>query len=356
MTAGNDGASTPEDDDPFGYLYADGQQSGGAQQRRQGGYGYPGPAAQPGVPRTSYNQVRTVGERQYGGPQQQVPPQGQYPQQPGPYGQQGTPQGSYGQQQAGYGQQQGGYGAPNPHYAAPETQTMGPGAAPRQGPPGGPSGPGQRGGRGSGPNTRGLLIAAVAVVAAVVIGIAIALMTSGSGDSKDDQAGSGASASAGSGASEGPSDKPSASASDGGALPEQDASTLQLSAPAAAATDVPGAKAKGGVYVAMPGVGAAATWTVDVPKGGKYTLFANYGVPGTDAKMSLFVNDQDRRSISMKNFANAPAGAADKGWTTTYSWISLKKGSNTIKISCEQGDQCGVNLDQLSLKAGNVTR
>src|SRR5215218_9770713 len=112
MTAGNDGASTPEDDDPFGYLYEDGQ-SGGGQQRRQGGYGYPGPAAQPGVPRTSYNQVRTVGERQYGQPPQQVPPQGQYGQQPG-----------YGQQQP--------YGGPSPHYAAPETQ---PGGPVRQGPP-----------------------------------------------------------------------------------------------------------------------------------------------------------------------------------------------------------------------------
>lgn len=266
MTAGNDGASTPEDDDPFGYLYADGQQSGGAQQRRQGGYGYPGPAAQPGVPRTSYNQVRTVGERQYGAPQQQVPPQGQYPQQPGQPGQPGqygAPQGAYGQQQPPYGQQQGGYGAPNPHYAAPETQAMGvPG---RQGPPAGPPGP-KRGGRGGGPNTRGLLIAAVAVVAAVVIGIAVALMTSGGGDSKDDQAGAGASASSGSGPSQQPSGDPSASASSGD-LPEQDASTLQLGAPAAAASDVPGAKAKGGVYVAMPGVGASATWTVDVPKG-----------------------------------------------------------------------------------------
>lgn len=91
MTAGNNGANKPEDDDPFGYLYEDGQ-AAGAQPPRQGGYGYPGPAApQPGVPRTSYNQVRTVGERQYG---QQVPQQ-----QP------------YGQQQA--------YNQPNAQYAAP---------------------------------------------------------------------------------------------------------------------------------------------------------------------------------------------------------------------------------------------
>ncbi|WP_030898289.1 carbohydrate-binding protein [Streptomyces sp. NRRL F-5126] len=335
MTAGNDGASTPEDDDPFGYLYADGQQSGGAQQqRRQGGYGYPGPTAQPGVPRTSYNQVRTVGERQYG--QQQVPPQGQYGQ---------PPQAQYGQPQQPYGQQ-GGYGSPNPHYAAPETQ---PGGPVRQDPPPGQ----QRRGGGRGPNTRGLLIAAVAVVAAVVIGITVALSTSGDGDPKNQAGGSGSSPSAGT--SQQPSTSPSTSPSADAPLPEQDASTLQLGAPAAASTDVPGAQAKGGVYVSMPSVGASATWTVSVPKKGDYTLFVNYGVPGKDAKMSLFVNDQDRRSISMKNFANAPAGAADKGWTTTYSWLSLDKGSNTIKISCEQGDQCGVNLDQVKLKSGHVT-
>ena len=28
MTSGNNGAPTPEDDDPFGYLYADGQANG----------------------------------------------------------------------------------------------------------------------------------------------------------------------------------------------------------------------------------------------------------------------------------------------------------------------------------------
>lgn len=63
------GANKPEDDDPFGYLYADGQEAGAAPPTSGGGYGYPGPGAggpsgaQPGVPRTSHHQVRTVGER-----------------------------------------------------------------------------------------------------------------------------------------------------------------------------------------------------------------------------------------------------------------------------------------------------
>lgn len=42
MTAGNNGASTPEDDDPFGYLYEDGQ-AAAANQRRQGGTDTPVP-------------------------------------------------------------------------------------------------------------------------------------------------------------------------------------------------------------------------------------------------------------------------------------------------------------------------
>ncbi|MCG0064663.1 carbohydrate-binding protein, partial [Streptomyces tricolor] len=91
MTPGDNGASTPEDDDPFGYLYADGQARGA--QPPSGGYGYP----------NSVSRVRTVGERSYG----QQPPQAAYGQ--------GVPQ------------QQGAYGQPNAHYQAPETL---PGGAP----------------------------------------------------------------------------------------------------------------------------------------------------------------------------------------------------------------------------------
>lgn len=94
MTPGNNGASTPEDDDPFGYLYADGQ-ANGAQPPSGGGYGYP----------NSVNRVRAVGERQYGQPQQPQQQTAQY----GQYGQPPTVP-----------QQQGGYGQPNAHYAAPE--------------------------------------------------------------------------------------------------------------------------------------------------------------------------------------------------------------------------------------------
>ncbi|MGW8888587.1 carbohydrate-binding protein [Streptomyces sp. NPDC055749] len=323
MTAGNNGTSKPEDDDPFGYLYADGQ-AAGAQAPGQGGYGYPGPAAQPGVPRTSYNQVRTVGERQYG---QQVPHQQAYGQPP-----------------------QGPYGQPNAQYAAPETYPGGASTAqvPQQGGRGG--GPGR-----GGPNTKALLIAAVAVVAVVLIGIGTALL-SPDGDGDDDKKKSEAGTSAGPGdeVEESPKPKESKKQEEPAELPKQDAATLSLGGTAALENTVKGAKSANGQYISLNEVGRSATWTVEVPEAGPYTLYVTYGVPGKDAKTTLTVNGEAPRSINMKNFANAAEGDLEKGWTNTYAYVNLTKGSNTLKLSCETGDQCDANLDQLSLKAGNI--
>ncbi|MET4672661.1 carbohydrate-binding protein [Streptomyces microflavus] len=330
MTAGNNGASKPEDDDPFGYLYADGQ-AAGAQPPGQGGYGYPGPAAQPGVPRTSYNQVRTVGERQYG--QQQVPPQQGY----------GYPP------QQNYGQPAQQYNAPNPQYAAPETYPGGAPTAHHGSVPGGGSG-----GRG-GPNNKALLIAAVAVVAVVLIGIGAALLSGDDGDKdkKNNEAVS----------SQGPADKAEESGKPDKKpeetpkpveLPKQDAATLTLGGSASLDSTVKGAKGANGNYINLNEAGRSATWTVDVPEAGPYTLYVTYGVPGKDAKTTLTVNAQEPRSINMKNFAKAAEGDLEKGWTNTYAYVQLDKGSNTLKLSCETGDQCDANLDQLELKSGHI--
>ncbi|MFE4423282.1 carbohydrate-binding protein [Streptomyces sp. NPDC056817] len=300
MTPGNSGASTPEDDDPFGYLYADGQANGA--QPPSGGYGYP----------NSVNRVRAVGQRQYG----QVP------------------------------QQQGAYGQPSAHYAAPETL---PGGAPtRQQSQGG-------GGRGRGPNTKGLLIGAIAVVAAVVIGIGVAMIGDDSGKKDDNQAGSTPPTAT---QSTEPSPSASSSAPSDGELPKTDAEALQLDGGATKASDIKGAQAAGGVYVTnFNNVGASATWTVDgIPEDGKYTVFIGYGVPGKDGTATLTVNGTaSSRPINLKNWANAAEGDYEKGWTKTYNWIQLNKGKNTIKISCEQGNQCDANLDQLWLAKGWVT-
>ncbi|MER7950958.1 CBM35 domain-containing protein [Streptomyces sp. NPDC096079] len=321
MAAGNDGANKPEDDDPFGYLYADGQ-AAGAQPPQGGGYGYPGPApAQPGVPRTSYNQVRTVGERQYGHQQQPyVPPQQQSP-----------------------------YGQPQAQYAAPETYGAQPG--PRTAPI-----PPQRGGSGRGPNTKGLLTGAIAVVAVVVIGIAAAVISNSGGDKdKDDKAGGNTPSTAPSQVSETPSTEPSAEKTPE-ELPKQDAATLTLGGSATTGTGVKGAKGTNGAYVTLSGVGSSASWSVDVPDTGEYTLRITYSVPGKDAKTSLTVNGETPRTVNMSNFAKAAEGDWEKGWTYTYAYVNLNKGSNALKISCESGDQCEAILDQVYLEAGHTGR
>ncbi|GAA0626978.1 CBM35 domain-containing protein [Streptomyces crystallinus] len=324
MTPGNNGASTPEDDDPFGYLYEDGQASGATPPRSGGyGYGYPGPAApqQPGVPRTSYNQVRTVGERQYG----QVPQQ------------------QYGQPPQQYGQPQQQYGQPTAQYAAPETYG---GAPNRPGPPA--DGGGGRGGRG--PNTKGLLIGAVAVVAAVVIGIGVALATNGDGKKDDDAAKPTGGASQG--ASQQPSHKPSDPASPPAQeLPKQDAATLKLGGGAVLAKDVKGAQGTDGAYVnGFNQIGASLTWQADLPSAGGYYLYLRYATPAKEANATVTVNGKpNAQPVRLGNFIGSSDPNLEKNWQTTWTQVTLKQGQNTIKFSCEQGNQCDAVFDWVEI-------
>ncbi|MDJ1137847.1 hypothetical protein [Streptomyces iconiensis] len=318
MTAENNGnGAAPEggEDDPFAYLY-----------RQEGGDGAAqAPTQQPGVPRRSYNQVRAVGERQYGygypqqRPQQQPPP---------PPNQQ-----------------------PSAHYAAPETVPGGRAAA-RQG-AGGRDGYG-RGGR----SRTGLLVGAIAVVAAVVIGIGAAIIFNkdngaNAAEGKDDDTSQQAGDKNGDKGGKDPKpdkDKPAPKTP-----PKEDAASLTLGGGATASKDVPNAKGRGGAYVGgLNQPGASATWELkDVPQGGKYTLHVRYGVPGEDADATLTVNGEAQdRPLRMKNWAGAKKGDWAKGWATTWSNIQLTKGENSIKISCEDGNQCNANLDQVRLERG----
>ncbi|MFF0105424.1 carbohydrate-binding protein [Streptomyces hirsutus] len=316
MTPGSNGASTPEDDDPFGYLYADGQANGA--QPPSGGYGYP----------NSVNRVRPVGTRQYGqqGPAAQAP------------------------------KQQGTYGQPNANYAAPETL---PGAAPTASSqlPGNRGGHGG-GGRGRGPNTKGLLIGAVAVVAAVVIGISVAMI--GGDDDKDDKSGNQADASPTQGQTTEPSSPPASGddkEEEAAELPKIDAKELSPSGGAALAQDVEGAQSEGGTYVTnLNQPGAGVTWTVDgIPEDGTYTVFVRYSTTDDPQSMTLTVNGKEFGSkLNMDNFARAKDGDFAKGWTQTYVWPTLNKGTNTLSVSCADGDKCNVLLDQFSLKVGQV--
>ncbi|MEV5733768.1 carbohydrate-binding protein [Streptomyces sp. NPDC052292] len=312
MTPGDNGASTPEDDDPFGYLYADGQARGA--QPPTGGYGYP----------NSVSRVRAVGERQYA-----------------------QPQAGYGQQQTAAPQQQGGYGQPNAHYQAPETL---PGGAPAGRQSMAPAGGG--GGR-RGPNTKGLLIGAIAVVAAVVIGIGVAMIN---GNTGDDKSGNQADASPAQSQSSEPSPSNSASAPSG-ELPKADAAALQLAGNAAKTSDVKGAQAAGGTYVGgLNSVGSSVTWTFDnVPEQGAYTLFAHFSVVGEDQAMTVTVNGKPfATKLPLKNYTHTNDGDFSKGWTTTFVWPTLEKGHNTVSISCQPGDKCDALLDQLWIKKGQV--
>ncbi|MER5810467.1 CBM35 domain-containing protein [Streptomyces sp. NPDC002033] len=326
------GANQPEDDDPFGYLYADGQAAGAASPASGGGYGYPGPTgggqagAQPGVPRTSYNQVRTVGERTYGGQRGQVPPQ------------QAAYQAQY---QAPEALQAGGYGVPAQQQYTQQVPL--------------PGGRGGHGGGGGGSSRKGLLIAAVAVVAAVAIGIGAALAFGNKGDDKKkDQAGQQNQQTSAPQQPEGSAEPSSTPQPSQTPLPKADASGagMALTGGATLMTAVPGAKSAGGQYVGnFNQTGAAVTWTLDVPSAGQYKLKMTYGVPGKDASTTLTVNgDKQTRPINMKNFALAKPGEWDKGWTNTYSLVDLKKGANSVKISCEAGNQCEINIDQLWLE------
>ncbi|MEE1929668.1 hypothetical protein V1J52_15990 [Streptomyces sp. TRM 70351] len=323
MTAGNNGTNTPEGDDPFGYLY---RQEDGA----------PAQGPQQGTPRTSYHQVRPVGERRYGNQApQQAAPQQQYPQQPG---------GTY----------------PGVHYAAPETQPGGREAARREGTRRAAGSGAHGGGHGAPQRRNGLLIAALAVVGAVVIGVGAAVAFSGDDDAKN----AGADTSAAGQAQGGDGQQDGGDSGDGGKkdeaeaapLPSEDASSLRLDGGPQVAADVQGSKARDGKYVApFNQPGAAATWTAEVPEAGQYTVYVGYTVPGKDMNATLTLNGEPQnRPLNMKNFARAKENDWAKGWTQTYAWVELKEGTNTVRVSCEEGNACDFALDRVWLEKGHV--
>ncbi|MFI0937727.1 carbohydrate-binding protein [Streptomyces sp. NPDC021020] len=337
MTAGQDG--TPENDDPFGYLY-----------RAEDG------TEQPAAPRNSYNQVQRVGERR---PSQ---PQG------------GQQQGGYGYPQPQGGQQQGGYGYPPQQQPYGQGQGQGQGYGPGPGPrgpqpggqpqynrqqsqyaPGGPDDGGHRGGSGGDGegNRRGLLIAAGAVVVVVAIVIAVA-MTKSSGDKKPEAKDTTPAATA----SSAPTTEPTPSATPTQfASDKVDAATLVLGSPAAVSTQWKGANGANGAYVDhMNEAGASVTWKVTVPADDTYTFFINYGNAGPDATLSLTVDGKMRATpVKLRNYGNYTAW--DKAWdNTTYAYVALKEGENTLQLSYQPTDTGGVNLDQLWLKQGQVKK
>ncbi|MGW7295474.1 carbohydrate-binding protein [Streptomyces xiamenensis] len=314
MSAGSQGRGTPEQgDDPFGYLY-----------RPEGGQGAgQSPAPQPPP---SYHQVRPVGERTFAG-------------------------------QRGQGN---GHGQQDAHYAAPETQG------------GGSYGGGGHGGRGRGrgdqgpPKRNGLLIGAIAVVAAVVVGVGAAIIFSSGGDDNDQSQGQG-------------DDKPVDPTGDNNdddlnpddedpgdenededgdpdaALPTgdiTDQTEVTLSSGATLESNIPGARSDSGAYVGgMNNHNATVTWTVDFEgEPGEYYFNVGYTLKG-EQSLSFAVNSEIRNDkLTMKDYM-APyvedSDGPDKRWTRTYRLVNLEPGENTFHIGCTTGDKCDVYIDQL---------
>ena len=76
-----------------------------------------------------------------------------------------------------------------------------------------------------------------------------------------------------------------------------------------------------------------------------------YGIPGKDANTTLTVNGKaNSNPLGLKNFITAGDGDLGRraGRPPGRPWI-FSKGTNTIKISCEQGDKCDVLLDWLQV-------
>lgn len=311
MTAENNGPDgpPPEGDDPFAYLY-----------RQEGEGGASAPERQ--APRRSFDQVRPVGQRSYGGRPGQTP------------------------YQEGHGDAYGPQ-SPSAHYAAPETVPGGRDAV-RQGPPqqspaqhgrGGGHGAGHGGGQGRSRN--GLLIGSIAVVAAVVLGICAAVFLPGDDDADSGgQAGGDPGNSAGSG-QKNPGPKP---VHKGQQVGQRAAAKLQLAGGAAPTKDIPGGKGQGGTYVgSLDQPGASATWNVtDVPKAGMYTFHIDYTATGDGAGARLTVNGKPQtRPMDLR-----------KDWTDSYSFFPLKKGRNTIQVSCKDPAKCDVFLKRVRLEYG----
>lgn len=300
--SGNTAGNAPDDgDDPFAYLY-----------RPEGGQSGP-------VPRQpSYHQVRPVGERTYGGG----------------YG------GGHGGGSAGPRGQQG-YRRPDARYTAPENQPgAGPyGGGPDRGDPGGPE-----------PRRNGLLIGAIAVVAAVVLGVGAALLSSGGGADPADDGGTASTSQYGENGSRSDQQQDETPADDEeqpNGLPAADLSQLQLAGGAVLDSSVEGARSDGGEYVTGLSPQGQITWTFDFEGDpGQYRMYVGYSVEHGNHKLGFLVNGQPRDDrVELKDYGKS--GAFATNWTETWNLIDVREGSNTVQFTCD--GSCDALIDQIRL-------
>ncbi|ONK13518.1 hypothetical protein [Streptomyces sp. MP131-18] len=304
MSAGHNGRGTPDegDDDPFAYLY-----------RPEGGQAQGQPRPAPRQP--SYNQVRPVGERTFGGQQGYRQPPAQQPQH-----------------------------RPDAYYAAPETQAGG--VPPQGGPPG-------RRRTDQEPRRNGLLIGAIAVVVAVVLGIGAAILLSGDDDESPGADGgatpTGPGEEDGGGGDDEPTEEPTDEATEPEGLPAAELADLQLGNGAALASDVQGARSADGQYISIQGKpDSSVTWTFDFTgEPGTYRLYTGYATITDGQSMAFSVNGTPRNDpVDMQDYATA-SDEWDTSWVSTYNLVELNEGQNTVQMTCT--GPCDVVIDQLSI-------
>ncbi|MFJ6217036.1 carbohydrate-binding protein [Streptomyces sp. NPDC092296] len=310
MTAGSNGV--PEDDDPFAYLY---RPAGGEGAHEGADQAAPAAVQQPGVPRTSYAHPTQVGRAQYG---QQRP-----------------------------GQQQPAYGQTVPQQHAPYAQHSRPQPADDGGAQGGGRAAGRGGGGGS---SRGVLIGAIAVVVAIAIGVGVALSNRGSGKEADTATGASQSPTATTSDSGEPTRPATTAAASGD--PVSDVSALQVQN-GSQASEVQGTKSGDGKYVTLQ-QGTSISWTVDAPSDGQFAFWVHYDNPGGDAQAAVTANGTPHPGgIGMKNYSPG-SGDPAASWYSSYVWPTLKKGANTIVLTCDNDACAGLLVDKVALTPTSV--
>ncbi|WP_162824233.1 carbohydrate-binding protein [Peterkaempfera bronchialis] len=311
MTAGSNGV--PEDDDPFGYLY---RPSGGGAGNEGVDGAAPTVVQQPGVPRTSYAQPTQVGRAQYG----QRPPA------------------------------QPAYGQTVPHQHAPYAQH----SRPQPGADGydgydGHDGGGRGAGRGGGGRSRGLVFGAIAVVAAIVIGASFAFMND---DDKGDKGAAGQASQSPSAAASDSGDSSASPSPSASSEPVADASSLQVQG-GAQGSGIQGAKSSDGKYVTLQ-QGTALTWKVQPPSAGQYKFWVHYDNPGADAQAAVSINgEQHGGGIKLTNWAKS--SDPERAWVSSYSWLNLKAGANTIVVTCDNPGCAGLLVDKVAISPMSVS-
>ncbi|GAA4960381.1 hypothetical protein GCM10023238_29360 [Streptomyces heliomycini] len=111
---------------------------------------------------------------------------------------------------------------------------------------------------------------------------------------------------------------------------------LSLSGGAAKASDVKGAKADGGVYVAgFNQVGAKVHLDRRRHQGSRQLRFyTRYRHPGRGCRRHLVVNGKaETRPLNMKNFGGTPKDDWEKGWQTTWANVNLNEGNEHDRCS-----------------------